>query len=54
MMGHSAKAAMKREAYGDDLTLEQRLALMNVIRLDATLNDRQQARNFLFNKFIAA
>ncbi|MCP1169370.1 DUF6538 domain-containing protein [Limimaricola litoreus] len=47
MMGHSPKNILKREIYGDDLTLEQKLALMNVIRLDATLEERQRAKQIL-------
>ncbi len=54
MMGHSAKTAIKRESYGDDLTLEQRRALMNVIRLDVTLEQRRQAKQVLLNEFMAA
>lgn len=54
MMGHSAKKVMKRESYGDDLTLEQRLALMNVIRLDASSEERGRAKQILLNEFMAA
>ena len=54
MMGHSAKTAIKRESYGDDLTLEQRRALMNVIQLDVTLEQRRQAKQVLLNEFMAA
>jgi integrase len=53
MMGHSAKKAMNRESYGDDLTLEQRLALMNVIRLDVSEDERRRARQVLLNDFMA-
>lgn len=54
MMGHSAKKAMNRESYGDDLTLEQRLALMNVVRLDVPPEERRQAKQVLLNEFMAA
>jgi len=53
MMGHSVKKAIDRESYGDDLTLEERLALMNVIRLDATREERTRAKQILLNEFMA-
>ncbi len=54
MMGHSAKTAIQRECYGDDLTLEQRLALMNAIRLDASWEERLHAKKVLLNEIMAA
>ncbi len=54
MLGHSAKKAIKRESYGDELTLEQRLALMNVIRLDVRPEQRRQAKQVLLNEFMTA
>ena len=54
MMGHSAKKVLKRESYGDDLSLDQRLALMNTIRLDASPEERRNAKQVLLNDFIVA
>nr|WP_131505603.1 hypothetical protein [Limimaricola cinnabarinus] len=44
MMGHDPKHVIKREVYGDDLTLEERMAVMNIIRLDTSEEERRKAK----------